>query len=479
MPSVIAFAGGKGGTGTSILAGNAALLLATVGKRVVLIDATTGGSGLHGVLGVGPAERALPDATVEGGPTLAELATPTGFAGLSLIAGDAHAGSRDPLDASAAARIRPQLRQLEAEYVLIDLPSGPSTFAVDLFNAADLGVLVILPEPPAVELAYRLLRQAFARRLEQAGLAELLPSGQMPDPLDIAQRAPEARAHLAQVQGALVVNSTRTKSDLEVGPAVATVARRRLAVAMRNYGHIEYDDAVWVAQRRKRALMVEHPESRAAKCIERVTRKILGRDNETAMTVDVEHQETHYQLLEIEPTASEEDIRRAYRRVRQLYGRDALAVSGALDREEVDSLQRRFDEAYQALMDPPRRREYDLELFPDGIPSTRDRRRRSDPALPALRRAAKLDPDIEITGEVMRQVRESLGIELREISERTKIGTTYLGAIEGEAFDKLPAPVYVRGFLTEYAKAIGIDPDRMLDSYYPRFLAARGDGAEH
>ena len=64
-------------------------------------------------------------------------------------------------------------------------------------------------------------------------------------------------------------------------------------------------------------------------------------------------------------------------------------------------------------------------------------------------------------------------MELREIAERSKIGMAYLQAIEGELFHKLPAPVYVRGFLAEYARALGLDLDRVKQTYLARYRAAR------
>ena len=42
-----------------------------------------------------------------------------------------------------------------------------------------------------------------------------------------------------------MINSARSKSDMELGRAVASVARRRLAVPIRYLGHLEYDEAVW------------------------------------------------------------------------------------------------------------------------------------------------------------------------------------------------------------------------------------------
>jgi flagellar biosynthesis protein FlhG len=91
-------------------------------------------------------------------------------------------------------------------------------------------------------------------------------------------------------------------------------------------------------------------------------------------------------------------------------------------------------------------------------------------------------PDItaktEFSGPLLRQIREAIGIELREIAEKSKIGMAYLQALEGEVFNKLPAPVYVRGFLAEYARALGLDAERVKSTYLERYRAARGPVVE-
>jgi flagellar biosynthesis protein FlhG len=477
VPILVAAASGKGGTGRTLLTGNMSLLLATLGKRVVAVDAALSGSGLHGLFGIGEPRRGVVDALAPGGPELAELVTATAVPGLLLVPGEPQSGWRGELDAEAAARIAAQARALDADYVLIDLPAGTSRYALDLFLAADVGVLVLVPEPPAIELGYRFLRAAFARRLECAGRIDLVAEG-LPWPLDLYERAPEIREHLQGLRAALILNCVRSKSDMDVARGIATAAGRRLGLPLKNLGHIDYDDAVWVSLRRRRALLVEHPEARASKCIEKVTRRLLAREAEAGAGADFDpgKTESYYQLLEIEPTASDEDIRRAHRLVRQLYGRDSVVGAGLWSREEIDALQRRFDEAYATLMDPARRRQYDLELFPDGIPAaSRNWQRRGRPeSITPPRAAPAIAPDADLNGPFMRELRESMGIELREISERTKISTAYLGAIEGEEFERLPAPVYVRGFLVEYAKMLGLDVTRVLETYFQRFCASRG-----
>ena len=91
--------------------------------------------------------------------------------------------------------------------------------------------------------------------------------------------------------------------------------------------------------------------------------------------------------------------------------------------------------------------------------------------------AREIGPETEFTGALLRKVREAHGIEVADISQRTKIGKAHLIAIEEEAFDALPAPVYVRGFVAELAKFLRLDPPQVQRTYLRRMrerLAGRG-----
>ena len=65
----------------------------------------------------------------------------------------------------------------------------------------------------------------------------------------------------------------------------------------------------------------------------------------------------------------------------------------------------------------------------------------------------------------LRREREAREVTLEEISDVTKISKTYLNALEEERFDVLPAPVFAKGFLREYARYVGLDPDEVVNSY--------------
>ena len=68
----------------------------------------------------------------------------------------------------------------------------------------------------------------------------------------------------------------------------------------------------------------------------------------------------------------------------------------------------------------------------------------------------------------LKRFRESRGIGLREIATASKVGVRYLEYIEADRSEVLPAPVYLRGFLQEYARAVGLDPKKTAESYLVR-----------
>jgi cytoskeletal protein RodZ len=56
-------------------------------------------------------------------------------------------------------------------------------------------------------------------------------------------------------------------------------------------------------------------------------------------------------------------------------------------------------------------------------------------------------------------------ISLRDIADRTKISLRYLQAMEDDRFDLLPAPIFAKGFLREYARYVGLSPDEVVNHY--------------
>jgi len=61
--------------------------------------------------------------------------------------------------------------------------------------------------------------------------------------------------------------------------------------------------------------------------------------------------------------------------------------------------------------------------------------------------------------------RESLGLSLEDVFEKTRIRSIYLQAIENKEFHLLPGPVYTKNFIKTYAKFLGLDEKPILQDY--------------
>jgi flagellar biosynthesis protein FlhG len=87
----------------------------------------------------------------------------------------------------------------------------------------------------------------------------------------------------------------------------------------------------------------------------------------------------------------------------------------------------------------------------------------------------EIDASTQFTGDILRRLREARGIGLLEISQRTKIGVGHLRSIEEERWEAMPAQVYLRGFLVEYARILHLDVPQVARTFLDRYHKARGE----
>jgi flagellar biosynthesis protein FlhG len=505
-PRIIAIAGGKGGVGCSVIASSIGIYLAQLSKRVVLIDANLGAPNLHTLVGVHEAQRSLHRFLRHDVRRLEEMVCDTPFKGLGLVPGQANA-----LDAAnprpvQKKRFLAQLTGLAADYVVIDVGPGTGFNALDTLLAADLHVMVTHAEPTATECLARLIKAAFLRQVRALpGVDTLLRTLEdhahcgLPSPNQLRDAAAAREDGLAEALAAamgelrplIVVNDTRTRDDLELGPALATVARRHLGLPVEYLGYVESDDLVWLCIRKRRPLLVENPEAKVSRDIERVARRLIARDpRERGASLEPPpvalDRQNHYELLGVHPAASEEELRRAHRQVRRIYDPTSSAIYGLASAEEIRRFLQRAEEAYATLIDPEKQQRYNQQLFPEGethpaaaapgadrtdepgdVPNAASGApRRARPEMPVF------DHQTVFTGELLRQVREARGADLQDLADRTKISRSYLEGIEAENFAGGLAPVYVRGFVKAVARQLGLDPALVADSYMAHYAAA-------
>ena len=70
---------------------------------------------------------------------------------------------------------------------------------------------------------------------------------------------------------------------------------------------------------------------------------------------------------------------------------------------------------------------------------------------------------------MLKKVREYKNYSVEKLSETTKVSGYYIQAVESTDPKNLPAPVYVRGYVSQIAKVLGLDEKSVCDSYMKRF----------
>ena len=188
----------------------------------------------------------------------------------------------------------------------------------------------------------------------------------------------------------------------------------------------------------------------------------------------------HYEVMGIDASATPEQMERAYRFWLEMYGDASVAIYSLLDPDEQRRARSRVQEAYEVLRDPFRRHDYDASqgFTRPGAPMPSLSGPAAGPAPervpppPPPRMAAPQFLEPPVDGAALRRFREQRGISLKDIAARSKIGVRYLEYIEADRHALLPAPVYLRGFLQEYARATGLEPQRTAEAYMSRLRRA-------
>ena len=287
---VISVGGGKGGIGKSYVAASLALALARRGRKVVLIDADMGAPNLHSWLGLPPPRRSLSDFFDGRVPRIQDLVVPTGCPGLGVIC-----GAPDRLTAAAPLcgermRLLRHVHDMEVDDAILDVGAGTHSNPLDLFLLADDGILVLVPEPIAVENTDTFVKAAFWRRVTNVasvyGLDEVLGQamgGELASPLDVvaALSARHAEAgqlvlrQLGRFRPWLLVNQARTPQDAALAESAVVAWRKAFALEVRYLGHVQQDDELWRRVRARRPLTLQDPLGSAAQTFGRIADRLL------------------------------------------------------------------------------------------------------------------------------------------------------------------------------------------------------------
>lgn len=294
--SLWAVGGGKGGTGKSFVAAGLGTALAGRGRDIVLVDADLGGPNLHTLLGVRSTPLDLGDALSNRTPDLAAAISETSVPGLRLVKGADRLLFAANLNHLKKQRLLRQIRALEAGGVIVDTGTGSSFNAIDFFLLGRPGVLVVTPEPTAIENGYLYLRSCIMRVLrlymeyyrlrdlrdilqektenDGASLYALFRELEMRDPAygPILVRA------LKGFRPGLVVNKVRSERDALLGRSIAEAARRYLLIELDFLGAVPYDERVSGVLDRPRPFLLAYPDAAASAAVRTIAERLLLRD---------------------------------------------------------------------------------------------------------------------------------------------------------------------------------------------------------
>lgn len=218
----------------------------------------------------------------------------------------------------------------------------------------------------------------------------------------------------------------------------------------------------------------------------------------------------YYEVLEVETNSTPGQIESAYVRAKNAYSGDSVALYSLMTRDECNEILGQIEEAYSVLGFPEKRREYDrlrgfnkaagAPVYESDASSARANPIKKDAPRETVQyedfgsnlieakvskitaqkkfgleynESSEMDARIrdcnEFTGKFLKEIREYKNVTIERLAEMTRISKTHLTAMENEDVPKLPADVYVRGYVYQYAKVLKLNPEQVATSFMLHF----------
>ena len=242
--------------------------------------------------------------------------------------------------------------------------------------------------------------------------------------------------------------------------------------------------------------------------------------------MNLNEKRNYYEVLEVQPHVTHQEIQNAYNRAKNAYSGDSAALYSLMSQDECDQILNQIEEAFSIIGIPEKRREYDkarglnqshtpegygeqLSQRPDYKPNQsisdlltetqqdqqaailkenarkeeftykQEHSQKNEVSVSKVQAVnkfglsfeadANFEQEIEnctqYTGTFLQKIRDYKKVTIERMAEMTKISKTYIRNIEADDFTKLPADVYTRGFVYQYAKCLKLNPDLVANSY--------------
>ncbi len=239
---VISITSGKGGVGKSNVVSNLAIMLANLGKRVLVIDADLGLGNMDVLLGLSPQFNL--NHVLNGEKNIAEILI-EGPKGIKIIPAGSGIQEFTSLGQHEKMKLIEEMDALDDQFdvLLVDTEAGISENVTYFTAAAQEIIVVVTPEPTSITDVYALIKLMSTRYSER--------------------------------YFRVLVNMAKDSEDaLEVFRKLANVAGRFLDISLDYLGCVVKDEKIVEAVKRQRAVSDLFPDSEAATCFMTLAKRI-------------------------------------------------------------------------------------------------------------------------------------------------------------------------------------------------------------
>lgn len=295
---IIAVGGAKGGIGKSIFSSNLGVFLSSMGFQTVVVDLDLGGANLHLYLGESFLKWNVNDYLSNKVMSLNEVMFRTRY-GPYLIGGDSSQFGSANIDFSLKLKLLKALKQIEADYIILDLGGDTSYNILDFFLIADYGLVLTTCNPASYLDAYNFIKVALFRKIKRIfgpeskiksprnkileniihdftfqqneskvkGIPEFLVEveNQTPESLPIVKRV------LSAYKPQLIVNKT-TKNSIttEIVNRIQEVSHKSALIDVNHIGNISFQEEIDNSSREMIPIMAQNPNGKFALEIETI-----------------------------------------------------------------------------------------------------------------------------------------------------------------------------------------------------------------
>jgi flagellar biosynthesis protein FlhG len=258
-----AVGGGKGGTGKTFVICQLATSLAAKGKKVVLIDTDFGGANVHTFFGIKKPSQSISN-FFDHKKDLNSLMIETGVEGLTIIPGNSNTISPANIKYAQKLKLFRHIRNLDADYILLDLGGGTNLDTIDSFLLADKMLVVAIPEVTAIENLYQFIKTTYFRHLKSLFAIHQLKEIARDIWVDRTKYGiktiVDLIAYLSEMNSEfnnviteelkkfslnIILNKVRNVLEVQEGFSVRSVCIKYIGLDARYVGYVEYDFQFW------------------------------------------------------------------------------------------------------------------------------------------------------------------------------------------------------------------------------------------